>query len=262
MNRPEGFPPGRPLLYAWRVFAKWLSFAVFGLGTVFLVTALFPPLRFFLRPRRRFQRRARLLISRAFRLFIGFMTVLGVARLEPGDREAYRNLAGKIVAANHPSLLDVVTLISLIPNANCLVRGSLKGTLVSGVIRQLYIPNNLGFARLVKECAAALDEGDCLIIFPEGSRTPRTGKPVFKRGAARIALASRRGIVPVHIGGADKYGLGKNDPWTAFNPRERYVYRLRMLKELSPDTYLAGPPSLGARRLTRELYRVLVEGPP
>jgi 1-acyl-sn-glycerol-3-phosphate acyltransferase len=248
----------RPFLYGWRVFAKWLSFFVFGLGTLILVTVIFPLMRLFLHPARRFRKNARAFISAGFRaFFIPFMTLLGILELDSGSPDAYRRLSGKIVAANHPSLLDVVMLISLIPNADCIVRGNLSKTIVGGVISLLYIPNDRGFARLASDCAASLEEGNCLIIFPEGSRTPRNAAPVFQRGAARIALAARRAIAPVRIGGTDKYGLGKNDPWTAFNPDGKYVYRLRLLPELSPHPYLDTPPSLGARRLTRDLRRVL-----
>jgi 1-acyl-sn-glycerol-3-phosphate acyltransferase len=246
------------LVYIWRVFAKWLSFGIFGIGTILLVTVLFPLMRLVLHPRRRFQKNARALVSFSFRFFVGIMTLLGVVKLEPGGRSFYRNLRGKIVAANHPSLLDVVMLISLIPHADCIVRGGLSKTIVSGVIRQLYIPNDLNFEKLTADCTASLNEGNCIVIFPEGSRTPRTGSPVFKKGAVRISMASLCGIVPVHIGGTDKYGLGKKDPWTAFNPQNKYIYRLSRKAELSPEKYLAEPPALGVKHYNQELYRVLL----
>jgi len=246
------------LIYYWRVFAKWLSFGIFGLGTILLVTAVFPLMRLFLHPRRRFQKEARSLVSFSFRIFIGIMTFLGAVKLDAGDRAAYRNLHGKIVAANHPSLLDVVMLISLIPNADCVVRSGLNKTIVNGVIRQLYIPNDLSFEQVTADCTASLKEGNCIIIFPEGSRTPRNGPSIYKKGAVRISLVSRCGIVPVHIGGTDKYGLGKKDPWTAFNPREKYIYLLRMKAELLPEKYLAEGNILGVKHYNQELQRILL----
>jgi len=247
-------------VYAWRVFAKWLSFGVFGFGTILLITIAFPLIRLVFHPRRRFQKNARLFVSLSLRFFVGIMNFLGIVELHAGDRSAYRNLKGKIVAANHPSLLDVVMLISLIPNADCIVRNGLSKTIVSGIIRQLYIPNNLSFERLVADCTASLNEGNCVIIFPEGSRTPRTKPPVFKKGTVRISLASQCNIVPVHIGGTDKYGLGKKDPWTAFNSEDKYIYRLCMKPELSPEKYLAEPYTLGVKHYNQELYGVLNNG--
>ncbi|MDR1929034.1 MAG: 1-acyl-sn-glycerol-3-phosphate acyltransferase [Treponema sp.] len=245
----------RSLLYGYRVFAKWLSFAVFGAGTLNLITVLFPLMRLFLHPRRRFQKYARRLVSAAFRIFIRFMQALGAVSLEVDDREYYRKLSGKIVAANHPSLLDVVMLISLIPNADCVVRSNLSKTIVSGVIRQLYIPNGVNFGKLMEDCGDSLRQGNCIIIFPEGTRTPRNGEGLYKKGAARISLASRCPVVPVRIGGNDKYGLGKGDPWTGFNRAERYVYKISAGTELSPGDYPGGPS--GVRRFTADIREQL-----
>jgi 1-acyl-sn-glycerol-3-phosphate acyltransferase len=148
-------------------------------------------------------------------------------------------------------------LFALIPNADCIVNASLTRNIARGVIRQLYILNSLHFDELVKACAESLKQGNCIIIFPEGTRTPRSGEIVLKRGAARIALATGCGIVPVRIGGNDKYGLGKKDPWTGFNPRERYVYYLTMEDEIHPEKYCTLLPAIAARALTRELKACL-----
>ena len=248
----------RWLVYSWRVFIKWLSFGIFGLGTILLVTVVFPPMRLFFHPCRRFQKKARFLVSLSFRLFVGIMTLLGDLKLDAGARSAYRNLKSKIIAANHPSLLDVVMLISLIPNADCIVRSGLSKTIVNGVIRQLYIPNDLNFEQVMADCIASLNDGNCIIIFPEGSRTPRTGPSIYKKGAVRLSMASLCGIVPIHIGGNDKYGLGKKDPWTAFNPREKYIYRIRIKPELSPEKYLAEGHIMGIKHYNQELQQVLM----
>jgi 1-acyl-sn-glycerol-3-phosphate acyltransferase len=258
------------LLYAYRVFAKWLSFVIFGIGTVLIVSLCFPPMRLFLHPRLRFKKYARILVSLCFRFFVAIMTLLMIVELDAGDRTRYRTLSGKIIAANHPSLLDVVMLISLIPNADCIVRSGLSKTIVRGVIRQLYIPNSGNFEKLLDDCSESLREGNCIIIFPEGTRTPapaeiRTpaetgpGKNVYKKGAVRISLKSGRGIVPVHIGGTDKYGLRKHDPWTGFNPNDKYIYRLTMREELSPEKYRDEPGVLAVKHFNAELYKVLTK---
>ncbi|MDR1625202.1 MAG: 1-acyl-sn-glycerol-3-phosphate acyltransferase [Spirochaetia bacterium] len=178
--------------------------------------------------------------------------------MDVDDRRKYRRLSSKIIAANHPSLLDVALLLSLIPNADCIVRGNLSRTFVRGVVRQLYIPNSLSFHELARSCTESLKAGNCLIIFPEGTRTPRSNSLVLKRGTARLSLVSGCAIIPIHIGGTDKYGLGKRDPLFAFNPREKYVYRFRMQGEISPAKYAGLEIPLAARRLTSELKEVLL----
>jgi 1-acyl-sn-glycerol-3-phosphate acyltransferase len=193
--------------------------------------------------------------------YIHFMHLLKAVNLEVKDREAFRQLSSKIIVANHPSILDVVMLLSLIPNADCVVNAYLNFSILSGVIHQLYILSSLDYDNLMKACVESLERGNCLIIFPEGTRTPRIGKAVVKKGAARVALASGCDIVPVHIGGNDKYGLGKKDPWTGFNPRERYVYRISMENEIHIENYKTYSKPAAVRAITKDIEAALFPVP-
>ena len=256
------FPPDLPpvsnkILYAWRVFAKWLSFFIFGLISLIGGILLFPVMRLFLHPGARFQKYGRRATTIFFKIFVSIMHCLGIVNLEPDNRENYRNLSSKIIVANHPSLLDVVMLISLIRNADCIVNAYLKRNILTAAVRQLYIINSDELDDTLLSCTETLKQGNCLIIFPEGTRTPRSGKVLLKKGAARIALASGCSIVPVHIGGTDKFGLGKKDPWTGFNTRERYVYRLTMGNEINPEKYKVLPAPAAAKHLTDEIESFL-----
>jgi len=258
MLPPELPPISNKLLYTRRVFAKWLSFFIFGLGTLILVVVVFPPMCLFFHPTDRFKKYVRRFISTSFRLFVSFMHFIGIVNLKTGSRENYRSLSSKIVVANHPSLLDVVMLISLIPNADCIVNTALnRNFIVKGVVRRLYILNSLDLENILQACAESLKKGNCLIIFPEGTRTPRSGKEIIRKGAARVALYSGCNIVPVHIGGTDKYGLGKKDPWFSFNPRERYVYDISMGPEINPEKYRELPAPKAVRAITREIAAFL-----
>jgi 1-acyl-sn-glycerol-3-phosphate acyltransferase len=243
--------PGGRFRYIGQVARKWLSFFVFGLGTLVLVLGVYPVMKCCLHPRERFRQSARSATSAALRFFTRLMERCGVVRVR-ADPEAFRHLASKIIIANHPSLLDVVILLSLVPRGDCIVRGSLNRTLVRGIIRQLYIPNSLNFEDLMAACVDSLNRGNNLIFFPEGTRTPRFGRVPFKKGAYRLALRSGRGIIPVYIGGNDKYGLGKGDPWRAVNPQGPYLYDIRVGTELDPGAYRDLPPLLALRRLAAE----------
>jgi 1-acyl-sn-glycerol-3-phosphate acyltransferase len=232
---------------------KWFLFFFFGFSSVILVIFVLPVMRLFIRPKEKFKLCARRLVSSSFRFFIALMHFFQVVELEVENKEEYRRLSSKIIVANHPSLLDVVMLFSLIPNADCIVAGHLNHGILRGIVRQLYILNSQDYDDILKTCDESLKYGNCIIIFPEGTRTPRTGKPLVKKGAARVALASGCGIIPLHIGGNDKYGLGKKDPWTAFNPNEPYVYKISMGAEISPEKYDDLPVPVAVRALTREI---------
>jgi 1-acyl-sn-glycerol-3-phosphate acyltransferase len=251
---PPDLPPiSNRALYAYRVLVKWFSFFIFGISSVILAIVVLPLMRLVLHPKARFQKYGRRIISYALRFFVFIMHILGAVNLEVDNRENYRNLSSKIVVANHPSLLDVVMLLALIPNADCIVNAHLNQNILKGVVRQLYILNSLKFEDILNTCTESLNRGSCLIIFPEGTRTPRTGKIILRKGAARISLASNCNIVPVRIGGTDKFGLGKKDPWTGFNPQDRYVYHISMGTEIAPEKYRHLPPPAAARALTNEI---------
>jgi len=209
---PPGLPPiSNRALYAYRVLAKWFSFFFFGLCSLILGTSVLPVMRLILHPKGKFQKYGRRFVSRFFRFFISLMHTLRIVDIEVDGREKYRNLSSRIIVANHPSLLDVVMLISLIPNADCVVNSYLNHNILRGVVRQLYILNSREVEDIFRACTESLREGNCLVVFPEGTRTPRVGRNILKKGAARIALAAGYSIVPVHIGGTDKFGLGKKD---------------------------------------------------
>ena len=256
------FPPDLPPvsnkpLYIYRVFAKWLSFFIIGFSSIILGILVFPAMRLFLRPKKRFQKYGRRFISGALRFFIFIMHSLRIVNLEVEGRNKYKELASKIIVANHPSLLDVVMLLSLIPNADCIVNAYLKRNVLTGVVLQLYILGSRELEDILNSCTESLNQGNCLIIFPEGTRTPRVGRNILKKGAARIALTSGCGIIPIHIGGTDKFGLGKKDPITGFNPRERYIYRLTMMPEIRAEKYRSIPAPAAARAITKEISSAL-----
>jgi 1-acyl-sn-glycerol-3-phosphate acyltransferase len=237
---------------------KWFSFFVFGLGSLVLVLVCFPPMRLFIHPRDRFKKYARRFITATMVFFVSLMHFLRIVNLDVDDRKKYRNLSSKIIIANHPSLLDVVMLLSLIPNADCIVNAYLKNNiLLREIVRQLYILGSLDFDSILRACTESLGKGNCLIIFPEGTRTPRSGNVVIKKGAARVALSCGCNIVPIHIGGTDKFGLGKKDPWTGFNPRERYVYNVSMGTEIDVDKYRNLSMPKAVRVLGREIFASL-----
>jgi 1-acyl-sn-glycerol-3-phosphate acyltransferase len=214
-------------------------------------------MRVVLRSKIKFQKYARRLVSAAFAFFIGFMKITGIVELRVKDKHYFKNIFSKIIVANHPSLLDVVILLSLIPNADCVVRGKLSRSIVGGVVRSIYILNSLDFDELALSCAASLKQGYCLIIFPEGTRTRRFGDKKLKRGAAHLSLSSFCNIVPVHIGGNSKFGLGKHDPFFSFNPHEKYIYEIEARGEISPQRYASIPRPIAARNLTADIQASL-----
>ena len=238
-------------------FMKIFAMTVFGVGAVLLAVFVFPFLRLFTLRRKDFGVVARAYVSHTFRVFLGFLNLLHVSIRKVENEDDYRNIHSKIIIANHPSLLDFVYIMSLVPNSTCIVRGGLTRTPLRGVIKQAYITNTTTFEDMCLECKKLTDMGCNVIIFPEGTRTPRHGKNNYKKGAARIALYCGCDVQPIFIGGSDKYGLGKHDPLWSYNHVEPYLYDFKKLPVISIDEYKDLSEPIAAKRLTDKMEQVL-----
>ncbi|MBP3742474.1 MAG: 1-acyl-sn-glycerol-3-phosphate acyltransferase [Treponema sp.] len=237
---------------------KIISIIYFGVGAVVLALFVFPFIRIFsFKKKEDFGVLARAYVSHTFRVFLGSLNLTHTSIRKVEDKQAFRNIHSKIIVANHPSLLDFVYIMSLVPNSTCIVRGSLTHTPLRGVIKQAYITNTTEFDDVLVECKKLTDQGCNVIIFPEGTRTPRHGQNNYKKGAARIALYCGCDVQPVFIGGSDKYGLGKHDPLWSYNHVERYIYDFKLLPTISIEEYKGLSEPIAAKRLTEKMESVI-----
>jgi 1-acyl-sn-glycerol-3-phosphate acyltransferase len=166
---------------------------------------------------------------------------------------------GLLVVANHPTLIDGIVLMSLMPQADCVVKAShyrnpFLGAAAKGAG---YIPN-LDGPSLTEECAARLRRGRSVIIFPEGTRSPVDGLGSFARGTSHIALRANSDPVPVTIK-CEPATLYRESPWWNV-PERRFTYTVTVGEPLSivdalPDDLPEGPAARPrrARALTRTL---------
>lgn len=244
-------------LYSYFCMMKILGILYFGIGAVVLALLVFPLIRLFTLHKKDFGIIARAYVSHTFRVFLQGLNFFRTSVLKVEDKNAFRNIHGKIIVANHPSLLDFVYIMSLVPNSTCIVRGGLTHTPLRGVIKQAYITNTTEFDDVQVECKKLTDKGCNVIIFPEGTRSPRIGRNNYKKGAARIALYCGCDVLPLFIGGSDKYGLGKGDPLWSYNHVEKYLYDIKMLPVIPLEQFKGLSDTIAAKHLTEEMERVI-----
>ena len=244
--------------YCWRLFATGTSFAVFGLGGLALATFVFPIFLFL--PQTSRLLRTRWVIHKSFGAFLWFMETMGIMRMEVIGAERLRDCGGALVLANHPTLIDVVAMISLMPRAGCVVKQALwTNPFLRGVVRAAGYISNCDSDRLIDDCADSLRKGYPIVMFPEGTRS-RPGEPLaFQRGAAYIALRSRVPVVPVLID-CTPSTLTKRERWYQI-PSRRFHLRIEVRDPISIDRCIKsdwGQP-IAARRLTRFLESYFTE---
>ncbi|MCR6701832.1 MAG: 1-acyl-sn-glycerol-3-phosphate acyltransferase [Dokdonella sp.] len=156
----------------------------------------------------------------------------------------------------------MVFLVSLVPEADCVVRSGLaRNPFTRGPIRATdYLCNDSG-AGLIEDCIASVKSGSNLIIFPEGTRTPVDGPMRLQRGAANIAARGPCDITPVLIR-CEPRSLTKGLPWWRVPPR-RMQYTIRIGQDIPVAPFLAaagGEAGLAARRITDHLHRCFSYG--
>ena len=216
-----------------------LMFATFGIGAVCLASIVLPVIALVGGRHRPRDLMAQRMIHYAFRVFVRMGDVLGLMALEEHGTERLR-APGTLVVANHPTLLDVVYLISRMPQADCVVKAAAwANPALRGIVRVAgYIPNH-DAEQTIAQCAARLSAGRSLVVFPEGSRSPAQGLGRFHRGFAHIALRSGAPILPVLVT-CDPPALKRGQPWYKL-PNERLDFRLEVGPLIRTDA--PAPPS-------------------
>lgn len=244
--------------YYWRLLATGLSFALFGLSGLCLRVLVFPLLGCLPGDKASHQCRARRTISRLFWLFIRIMARMGVLTYDVQGAERLGR-PGQMIIANHPSLIDVVFLIGLVRDANCVVKRSLwDNPCTRGPVRSTGYISNDGSMDMFDTAVEGLQAGQTLIIFPEGTRTQPGQAPAFHRGAAAIALRGADVITPVMIT-VSPTTLTKAEPWYRI-PHRRVHFTLRVGTDIDPAAFAAlGPPPVASRKLNDYLHHYFIK---
>jgi 1-acyl-sn-glycerol-3-phosphate acyltransferase len=224
----------------WRAY-EGLSMVV-GLGALALICLAWLPFALVLHPllpRRLGQTLGRRCISYGFRFYLGLLELLCGFRFDLKALDRLRDQGPLIVAANHPSLLDAVMIISRLPEAVCIMKASLMDNILFGAGARLarYIRNDMPL-KMILDAREELQHGAQLVIFPEGTRT--TNFPV-DGCLPSVGLIAGRSAVPVQtllIEFSTPY-LGK--AWPLFRPPELPLsYRIRLGRRFEPSQDLAG----------------------
>lgn len=146
-----------------------------GLGSLALMCAIWLPfamLLYLLLPRRAGQTIGRRVIMAAFRMYLGLLSTLCACRFDLSELDQLSDAGRLIIAANHPSLLDALLIVSRLPNAICVMKSSLMNNVLFGSAARLarYVRNDSA-TLMLKQSRDGLHEGAQLVMFPEGART-------------------------------------------------------------------------------------------
>ncbi len=136
------------------------------------------------------QRVGRRAIMYGFRFYLRILSTLCACRFDLSEIDGLRDKGPLVIAANHPSLLDAVLIISRLPNVICVMKAGLMDNLLFGSAARLarYIRND-GVMQIVGQSRDGLQAGGQVLIFPEGTRT--TAFPINPLTLTLGMIASR-----------------------------------------------------------------------
>jgi len=222
---------GHPLWIAYEYVAMLI-----GLGTLTALCLLWLPCALLLNPllpRRLGQPLGRRMISFGFRIYLGILSLFCACRFDLSEIDQLRDQGPLIVAANHPSLLDAVMIVSRLPNAVCVMKAALMGNLLFGAAARLarYIRNDVAL-KMILEGRDELGQGAHLVIFPEGSRTLNFPYDASSPSTGLIASRSKVPVQTLLIEFSTPY-LGK--AWPLFRrPVLPLSCRIRLGRRFAP----------------------------
>ncbi len=238
----------------WRMGATGVAFGVFGLGGGLLAITVFPLIMCVVPERELAQKRVRYVIHMVFRLYLWFVRAIGLYDVTVDGRDILSSRTGCVVIANHPTLLDVVLVMSASANFQCVVKYQLwHNFFLRGVVKAAgFIRNDLNGEEFIAECEKAFAAGDNLLVFPEGTRTIPGEFPKLFRGFANIAILAEADIQAVVIQCKPISLIGKG-PW--YNvPKTRSRFHLTVGDLWRVESYNKKPTrALNARHLVRNI---------
>jgi len=145
------------------------------------------------------------MLYRFLQLFFGFLMRV-FWHLKIVHRERIKNACGCIFAANHISLFDPPFIGSVIPfPIGYLAKAELfKNKFFGNLLGKLgVIPIRRGAIdrKAIETAKKKLNEGNAILIFPEGTR--KAAK--VKSGIGKIAIQTGKDIQPIYLENSDKF---------------------------------------------------------
>ncbi len=158
--------------------------------------------------------------------------------VEVRGREKIRADRTYVMVANHQSLLDILVLFRLFTHFKWVSKMEIFRIPLIGWNMRLnrYIELKRGdresVVQMLEACRRTLGEGNSIMMFPEGTRSPDGRLRRFKEGAFGLALDTKGPILPVVV-----QGTADALPKRGFVLRGRHRIRITVLDELPYETF-------------------------
>lgn len=207
-------------------------------------------------------RRAQWTLCKCSRFWVAFMKAGGLLALRRGELPCPIEPGHPaIVVANHPTLLDIFMIVATVPGITFVAKASWVDSPLTGRLlragRAIRGPTEgttpvPGETSVLDAIVAQLHDGYPVMLFPEGTRSPKGGGlRKFRAGAFEAAIRANVPLVSVLVK-VDPPALAKGQPWWDI-PRVRAQFSVDVIDVRTPTRDEDGS-GRDLARATRERY--------
>ena len=196
------------------------------------------------------------IIRHLWMFFINLITALKLIKLNIKDKNALQNIKNKVIVATHPSFIDIVILVALIPKSTGFAKKDAAHNFIfKNLVSGLFIPNDIELEELKSETKKYLDMGFNVIIFPMGTRHRKNEHPQIKKGASLAALNAHKNIVPIKMYTNNDF-LFINQPFYA-GGEDTIIYDIEVLPEICLGQYYDDSEIIMKKNITKQIENSL-----
>jgi 1-acyl-sn-glycerol-3-phosphate acyltransferase len=170
---------------------------------------------------------------------------------------------GRIFIANHRSALDIPILLSLV-DAHCISRGDLANWPIIGrgarAVGTLFVDRSSrrSGAAVLKEVANAVENGEGVAMFPEGTSFAGDEVHSFRNGAFNAARRSGAQIVPIGLAYSDAAAYFVNMSFLEHAKHLATVKSMRVAVEFGKPIEIAGVATVDVIKVAQDQVQELV----
>lgn len=147
------------------------------------------------------------------RVWIRWILATFRVRVEVAGLENVPTHAPVILMSNHQSLVDIAAIVSTLPRTQSWRFVAKKELARVPIFGQVLVAsghiiidrgNRTRAVESLRRAAEAIRAGTTVIVFPEGTRSPKGNLRTFKSGPFHLALEAQVPIIPVTVSGSQR----------------------------------------------------------
>lgn len=191
-------------------------------------------------------------LVRRFEIYLNLLQRWGIIEISYVGFMEVASWEGCIIAPNHPSIIDAILMVLLLPRLDCVMNAKLlRNPITAGAVQLCDFIHNDALLSMTKTCKQRLSERANILIFPEGTRTKSPPLNPIHPIYALVACCSSAPIRTILITCDSEY-FGHR--FSYFRPaRCPMRFRVTAGKVFHPDDF-ADP-----RKLSKEIERYFHE---